>query len=370
MKVKINIASTHRFHLLDLARELDKQGFDVRFYSYVPTKRCASFGLKSQCCYSFLWLAAPFLLLNRLFPDCRTIISVRNVILDWFMCCFMHPCDIYICLGSVYKQSIKAAKRRFNAIAILEWGSKHIIEQLKMFGRLNDYPQRTLKRELEGYELADYIAIATSHVKESFLKHGIDSNKLFVNPYGVDLSQFSPTECTNEYDVIMVGGWRYEKGCDLLIEVCRKYHYRLLHVGSIVNMDFPKDANMHHVDSVDQSLLKEYYKQAKVFVLPSRSEGLAMVQAQALACGLPIVCSKETGGRDLQEFLADKRWIIEMDNFTVDELNKCIQKALFLSCKQDKRRNYACNVIHNLTWESYGKRYTEFLQSKYDSQLK
>ena len=363
MKVKINIASTHRFHLLDLARELDKQGFDVRFYSYVPTKRCVSFGLKPQCCYSFLWLAAPFLLLNKLFPRCRTIISVRNVILDWFMCFFMRPCDIYICLGSIYKQSIKAAKWRFNAIVILEWGSKHIIEQLKMFGRLNDYSQRTLKRELEGYELADYIAIATSHVKESFLKHGIDSNKLFVNPYGVDLSQFSPTRSTDEYDIIMVGGWRYEKGCDLLVEVCSKYHYRLLHVGAITNMDFPQDANMHHVDSVDQSLLKEYYKQAKVFVLPSRSEGLAMVQVQALACGLPIVCSKDTGGRDLRDFLDDKRWIIEMNELTINELNRCIKEALSLAEIQKGYRDYALEKIKLLTWESYGLRYANFLRT-------
>lgn len=363
MKIRVNIASTHRFHLLDLARELDKQGFDVRFYSYVPTKRCASFGLRPQCCYSFLWLAAPFLLLNKLFPNWSTIIFFRNVVLDWFMCCFMRPCDVYICLGSVYKQSIKAAKQRFNAATILEWGSKHIIEELKKINGLNTYSPKMLKRELDGYDLADYIAIATTHVKESFLKHGIVASKLFVNPYGVELSQFSPTECTNEYDLIMVGGWRYRKGCDLLIEVCRRYHYRLLHVGAIVNMDFPKDANMHHVDSVDQSLLIEYYKQAKVFVLPSRSEGLALVQAQALACGLPIVCSKDTGGRDLRDFLDDKRWIIEMNELSVDELNKCIRVALYLSDMQKGKRNYALKAIDCLTWESYGKRYAKFIQN-------
>lgn len=363
MGIKINIASTHRFHLLDLARELDKQSFDVRFYSYVPTKRCASFGLRSQCCYSFLWLAAPFLLLNKLFPKWRAIISARNVILDWFMCCFMRRCDVYICLGSVYKQSIKAAKQKYGAIAILEWGSKHIIEELKRIDGLNDYSSQMLKRDLAGYELADHIAIATSHVKESFLKHGIVAAKLFVNPYGVELSQFSPTECTGEYDLIMVGGWRYRKGCDLLIEVCRKYHYRLLHVGSIVNMDFPEDANMHHVDSVDQSLLIEYYKQAKVFVLPSRSEGLALVQAQALACGLPIVCSKDTGGRDLRDFLDDKRWIIEMKELTVDELNRCIKEALGLAETQSGYRNYAHERIRLLTWEAYGLRYANYLRS-------
>lgn len=46
--MKINIASTHRFHLLDLARELEKQGHDVKFYSYVPQKRCIQFGLNKK----------------------------------------------------------------------------------------------------------------------------------------------------------------------------------------------------------------------------------------------------------------------------------------------------------------------------------
>jgi UDP:flavonoid glycosyltransferase YjiC (YdhE family) len=38
--MKINIASFGgRSHLLDTARELEKFGHEVRFYSYVPSKR-------------------------------------------------------------------------------------------------------------------------------------------------------------------------------------------------------------------------------------------------------------------------------------------------------------------------------------------
>lgn len=361
--MKINIASTHRFHLLDLARELEKQGHDVRFYSYVPTKRCVSFGLPQKCCYSLLWIAFPFLVFNKILSSGRWLNYVRNIVLDWYVSCVMEPCDIYICLGSVYKQSIITAKKKYNAITILEWGSKHIIEQLKMFGKLDTYPKKFLERELTQYELVDYISIATSHVKESFLKYGVREKKLSVNPYGVDLSQFYPTRLNGHYDIIFVGGWRYEKGCDLLVEVCKKYNYSLLHVGTIINLDFPKFPNMHHIDSVNQSLLINYYRLAKIFVLPSRAEGLAMVQAQALACGLPIVCSKETGGRDLKNLLKDKKWIIEMQEFSVEELNKCIKEALQLSQTQTGERNYAHDDINNLTWEAYGKRYNVFLQN-------
>ena len=36
-----------------------------------------------------------------------------------------------------------------------------------------------------------------------------------------------------------------------------------------------------------------------VMVLPSVEEGLALVQAQAMACGCPVIASENTGARDL-----------------------------------------------------------------------
>ena len=67
MKTKINILSPGRFHVLDLARELDKNGFDVKFYSFVPTKRAMRFGLPKHCSASIFVLMLPFLALCRIF---------------------------------------------------------------------------------------------------------------------------------------------------------------------------------------------------------------------------------------------------------------------------------------------------------------
>ena len=360
--MKINIASSHRFHLLDLARQLSRQGHDVRFYSYVPAKRCAEFGLDAKYCYSFTWLVVPFIVLDKLFGRCSIINYLRNIVVDYYVSWVIRPCDVYICLGTVYKHSMVIAKRKYHAMVILEWGSKHILEQLSMINKLDSYPKYALKRDLVGYQLADYISIASEHVKQSFVKHSISDEKLLVNPYGVDLSQFHPTELIPNFDVIMVGGWRREKGCDLLVKACRKQNLSLLHVGSLVNMDFPNDKNMKHYDAVNQCELIKYYSQARVFALPSRSEGLALVQAQALACGLPIVCSKETGGRDLRNLLSDKKWIIEMEKLTVDELGKCLTRAMEMSRMQNGTRDYAYGDVDKFSWDAYGKRYSDTLK--------
>ncbi|MFR7464137.1 MAG: glycosyltransferase [Phocaeicola vulgatus] len=50
---------------------------------------------------------------------------------------------------------------------------------------------------------------------------------------------------------------------------------------------------------IPESELVNYYSKAKVFVLLSKDEGLALVQPQAVACGLPLVITKHTGGDDL-----------------------------------------------------------------------
>jgi glycosyltransferase involved in cell wall biosynthesis len=47
--------------------------------------------------------------------------------------------------------------------------------------------------------------------------------------------------------------------------------------------------------------LREFYAQSDVFVIASLEEGLAMVILQALACGLPVICTSHSGGADLIE---------------------------------------------------------------------
>ncbi len=358
----INVISSHRFHLLDLARELSKLGHDVRYYSYVPKKRCAEFGIEKGICSSFLWLVWPFFALAKITPKRweKSIVWYRNLLIDWYISRTMRRCDVCIGLGTVYIKAFSVAKN-IGAVTILEWGSKHIIEQRRQFGKLEDYPARCLSRELKAYEICDYISIPATHVKNSFLKHGFSIDKLIVNPYGVNLSHFHPTSCSKEYDLIYVGGWRLEKGCDLLIELCQRYGYRLLHVGSLVNLKFPDVSCMIHHDSVNESELVGYYAKARVFVLPSRSEGLSLVQAQAIACGLPIVCSKETGGHDLMLLMNNKKWVLEMEDLSIESLQEAVDKALDLANEQIGIRNYSVEDMNRLSWEAYGARYNKFL---------
>lgn len=361
----INIAASHRFHLLDLARELQDLGHDVMFYSYVPKKRVMSFGLKSKHICSLFLPMLPFLALVRLTKGSDFALRILNLALDYTMAWFMRPCEVYIGLGTVYKKSFFDAKRKYGALTIMEWGSKHIEEQQKILSKITGIRHQApyfTERTKQGYDTVDYISVASDHVRESFEERGFKSERILQNPYGVDLSMFGPTTIAKHpYDVLMVGGWSYRKGCDVLAKVCQDKNWKLLHVGPIVDMPFPAADGMKHIDAVNQKELRKYYSQARVFALPSREEGLAMVQAQAIACGLPLVCSKDTGGRDLRQFVDNPEWIVEIEELSDESLASGIATALTIAGTQFGERKYARNIDAGISWRRYGKRYVENL---------
>lgn len=358
--------------MLDLARELEHQGFDVKLYSFVPTKRAMRFDLPKTCSESFVVLLAPFLLLDKkIFKKQDWSHRLRIRAQDFIVTHKMRKCDLLISLSGSYIKAIDKAKKD-RSIIIIERGSKHILEQDRIMKEIfaisgNNsvlVPQFNLDRELQSYDMADYISIASNHVKDSFLKHGFSDGKLFQNPYGTDLSMFKPdVNAKKEFDVIMVGGWSLRKGCDLLTEALKNTNLKFLHVGGIVDLPFPQLPNFTHVDSVNQWELTNYYNRAKVFVLASREEGLGMVQGQAIACGLPLVSTKDSGGEDIAEITGSKEWIVVIPKTTVKGISEGIQKALELYKKIPADREILGSGKRNLSWEAYGERYAEFIDS-------
>jgi glycosyltransferase involved in cell wall biosynthesis len=60
--------------------------------------------------------------------------------------------------------------------------------------------------------------------------------------------------------------------------------------------DNPRISIMGHVQ---QYRLKEIMSTSHVMVLPSVEDGFGLVQAQAMACGCPVIASENTGAQDL-----------------------------------------------------------------------
>lgn len=365
-KVKVNILSPGRFHVCDLSRELNTHGFDVKFYSFVSKRRLESFGLPRKCCVSLFEVLAPFVFFERRTKKGNnTWANVRRWLQDYLTSLIMRKADVTIAMSGEFNRSMKKAKKD-GAIIICERGSKHIIDQKRILDsnpsiKISQITEANVKRELLSYEFADYIAVGAKHVETSFLKRGFPKERLFLNPYGVDLNDFYPMDnVSKEYDFIMVGTWSYQKGCDLIVEAIRRTNYTFLHVGAIGDLPFTSDSQFQHIPPINQKELYKFYAKAKVFVLPSRQDGLAMVLVQAVACHLPIIASPDGGACDIKEIVANPDCISIIDDFSADALLVKMEEMLVFYDRLSNR-DYAGDALNELSWEAYGNRYAEFL---------
>jgi glycosyltransferase involved in cell wall biosynthesis len=333
-RLKIAIATGGRFHVLDLARELHELGHQVKFYSYVPRTRARRFGLPDECHVSLLPLVLPALAWQRLMPRLMPRMRERVLfaLLNRAVMIRLHPCDIFICMSGIYLEVARFAKVRYGAAIWLERGSRHILSQDEILAAVPGAERPSplaIRRELAGYALADRIVIPSHHVVESFCRDGSIYPKLFYNPYGVDLAMFpsrrekAPSE---PFLFLFVGTWSLEKGCDLLQEAVSKVSgVRLIHVGAIGDLNFPTgDYRFVHVDPVPQPKLARLYSAADIFVLASRQEGFGVVLSQALASGLPVICTDRTGGPDLAHTAALAARITVVPAGDLDALTRAI----------------------------------------------
>src|SRR5262245_42286682 len=223
--MRVAIISAGRFHICDLARELDACGHDVALYSLVPPWRTGRFGLPARC---NRWLG---IYLAPLYAGCRAArragagSGVNRLLyagVDRLAARVVARCDVLIGMSQMSAAAMRAARHRFGARAVLERGSRHIASQREILATIagdgaaaTPVPDWAVARELGEYEIADVISVPSRHVEHSFVERGVAARKLFRNPYGVDLDMFpatAPPPPGAPPTVIMVGEWSLRKG--------------------------------------------------------------------------------------------------------------------------------------------------------------
>jgi glycosyltransferase involved in cell wall biosynthesis len=196
-------------------------------------------------------------------------------------------------------------------------GSSHILFQEEIlreeFARWSCPPPDgfsdwLVERELAEYEAADAIAVPSGFVLQTFLARGVPAHKLHRTPYGVNLALFSrKPRADRRFRVLFVGSASVRKGIGYLLEamapLARRGRVELWLVGAVTAEALGIVARHRDVviakGFVPASELAEVYSQGSVLVLPSIEEGLARVQVQAMACGVPVIATPNTGAGDL-----------------------------------------------------------------------
>jgi glycosyltransferase involved in cell wall biosynthesis len=313
--VRATIAVPGRFHAFDLARELEKRGAFHRLLTSLPRSRAQAFGVPKAKVRSFLSLLAVNRIVDRVCPALAPSVYYRtNAMFSRWAAMALDGTNVLHGFAGYSWHSLLWAKRN-RVPAVIDRSSSHLVVQTELLqeehGRLGlpfwRPPSECIDREQEEYAQADLVAVPSLFVKRSFQAHGFAEGKLLHAPFGTDLSGFSPgIKIEPNFRAIFAGHLSVRKGIHYLIRGFQLANIRgseLLLMGSATpetpHLVSNAGSNVRFMGHLAQAQLVQHYRQASVFVMPSLEEGLAVVQAQALATGLPLICTTNTGGEDL-----------------------------------------------------------------------
>lgn len=275
-------------------------------------------------------------------------------------------CDIFHGWNSQCLSSLKEAKRR-GAVTVVERSSSHILTQMELIKEeyetynIKSKPELSvvIERCLEEYEVADYISVPSRFVYDSFLRRGFDRKKLILIPLGVDTEKYRPGEKGDRtFRVLFMGQISLRKGVQYLLRAISELKLKdaeLLLVGGMgkdmkkIFNEYEKRINLKHIPWSND--LGSICHQASIFVFPSIEEGSALVNYIAMACGLPVITTFNSGspvGDGEDGFLVPIR-----------DVNTLKEKILYFYEKPQEIKTTGTKArekIENYTWERYGKR--------------
>lgn len=323
----IDIVVHGRFFAFNLAQALIQRGHDIRVLTNYPGVVAARFGVPPELTVPCVWHGVSSRVLHR-----AGSATNRRLMEPWLHQAFgrwatakmrVHA-DAVVCFSGIAEEVFSHLAQTSSTQKILVRGSAHIREQHRLLaeeqlrsGMTVETPsQWMMEREEREYALADRIVVLSTFALESFTRHGVSKHKLSLVGLGADTSQFRPTDRVAEerrrrilesprLRVLMVGSLTPQKGAldyiDLVKKLGGKADFRFVGdlPGSVRDLLARSKSNMQVLGRVSEHELPAEYAWADLFVFPTIQDGYAVVIAQALASGLPVICTTNCAGRDV-----------------------------------------------------------------------
>jgi glycosyltransferase involved in cell wall biosynthesis len=320
--MRVVLSTLGKFHTFDLARELHRRHMLTCVFTGYPHFKLRNEGLPRSLMKTWPWLHAPYMAFpwrDRLAPALdRHWVHAHRVTFDEHVAAHLPPCDVFVGLSSGAVKSGRVARSR-GARHVCDRGSSHILIQEQLLREEHErwgirheaMDPRTVEREQAEYQCADLITVPSTFNLRTFVQAGVPAHKVKVVPYGVNLDLFHAVAEPDpaRFDLLFVGAMGWRKGvADLLQAFAQLKHARKsLTFAGMPSADFMAQmkrrdlwqGDIRVLGHVPQPQLKALMSVSHALVLPSIEEGLALVQAQAMACGCPVIGSHNSGAEDL-----------------------------------------------------------------------
>jgi glycosyltransferase involved in cell wall biosynthesis len=221
--------------------------------------------------------------------------------------------------------------------------------------------ERAVEWENAELALADVVLCPSGFVVSYVRSLGVPNEKIRLVPYGIPIERFAvertPYRGDRPLRLLFVGGVSLMKGVPYLLEALRllnsdRVEARL--VGPVVIREAALAPYRRHceiVGPVPRSEILRHYAWADVFVFPSICDSFGVVMIEALAAGLPAICTPNTGAivrdgqdgfvvplRDPQALAAAIGRLLESPDFVAAQSARAVGHAAEFSEKQYGQR--------------------------------
>jgi glycosyltransferase involved in cell wall biosynthesis len=230
--------------------------------------------------------------------------------------------------GQALAQFEAARELRCESISLVAANShlRRVVRQhelaLRRYPIERSWPRHLLKRNLREYTQADRIYVASEYIWESFIEEGIAAERLSRFPLTPD-PRYRPDDArercddasvraheargrSDAFDIVYVGSLTVAKGVALLVDAFSRLAHtdmRLVLVGGwgtrgmrrFLLQACARDPRI----SISPGDPLAHLRRARLCVHAAYEDGFAYAPAEALACGVPVIVSADTGMKEL-----------------------------------------------------------------------
>ncbi|HEU0076414.1 MAG TPA: glycosyltransferase family 4 protein [Longimicrobiaceae bacterium] len=315
--MKVAMVVGGRYFAFDIARELQARGAlggVASSYALAPREGIARRLLR--------WNPAPDLLRraeSRIFSTPDTTLDLRSATrFGRWAARHVPPGDVVHAWTGSALETLAVARGR-GSLAVAVRASAHVRSQAAILGdefaRFGwDAPTvdpAMVERECAEYARADAVHVFSTFALHTFLEQGFSAERLVMTPIGVDPGEVAarggpPPPRPGPLRVLALGHVGVRKGTHYLLRAIRMLSTRAVEV-SLVGGLAPEGGEIlrrygrsgEWRGGVPRSALRRVFAEHDVLVLASVEDGFGAVICEAMAAGLPVVATRNTGAPDV-----------------------------------------------------------------------
>jgi glycosyltransferase involved in cell wall biosynthesis len=332
--LKIVIATGRQAHYRLAANSFVRRGHEVSLHSATPRSRMHGFDptVRNE------WVPAPVAIFSALTHTRTPLIldELDSAFFDHWAAITLRACNLFLGASTSSLATGKAAQR-MGGTYVLDRACPDIRvqqgmmaeEARKVGGTFKTNSSWFIDRQVQEYELADFILAPSEYSRRSYPEH-LRKKVVLAPLYGCSaVVSRAPRLGGSGFVVGVIGGGPLRKGFLYLLQAWKELalpHAKLkirtsneifaYPVLKRLLVDQPTISIMDYVHDING-----FYASCDAFILPSVDDGFGLSLIEAMAMGVPSIATRNCGASEL---LVSDRDFLLIDAFSVDQIKESL----------------------------------------------